>query len=411
MLLALALAGCSSDSSAPSAPDAEPDANAETSTDAATPDASDAPDAHSPTPPDVDPPDQLGPYAVGHTSYTATDPQRDDRQIKVDVWYPVTPGDEADADRTEYPLAGPLGLPSPLAWEDAPVAARPDQPLLVFSHGYGGINTQSTELMEALASHGFVVAAPEHTGNAQGSLTDPYDVAASNRVPDVSFVIDELLARNAAPDDPFSNRVDPTLIGVVGHSFGGMTSIGAAAGWAGASADPRVRAIAPISAVIDGDLQEDLRTGPNAGFTPDDLARVEVPVLLLGGTEDVDVPIGNNALAFDQLVNAPTVYRVDIIGANHTHFAGVCAIGDFLIDNGLTQDLWASIGAEALIAPYNATCSDDAFPIEDASRLQNLFVIAFFRAHLLGQADYTFWLTPSYAEGEPDAELSLRSAR
>jgi predicted dienelactone hydrolase len=198
----------------------------------------------------------------------------------------------------------------------------------------------------------------------------------------------------------FHGRLDDERFGVVGHSFGGMTSIGAAAGWAGAPPDPRVDAVAPISAVIDGDLQSDERTSPYAGFSPDQLGAVSVPVMLLGGTADVNVPVANNALAFDWLGASPKVYRADILGANHTHFSNVCAIGDLLIDNGIPPQMWDAIGAADLVEPYAATCGPDAFPIEEATRLQNVFVVAFFRRHLLGETDYDHYLSPEYAETE-----------
>ena len=44
----------------------------------------------------IDAPDALGSYAVGHTAFTGVDAARDDRELIVDVWYPV---DEADAAR------------------------------------------------------------------------------------------------------------------------------------------------------------------------------------------------------------------------------------------------------------------------------------------------------------------------
>ncbi|UCF48349.1 MAG: hypothetical protein JSU89_14475 [Myxococcales bacterium] len=353
-------------------------------------------------------PDSLGSFAVGHMSFTAIDEARDDRSLLVDVWYPVDAKDAQDSPPTKYPLAGPLGLESEVAVEGLPVSARPKQTLLVFSHGYGGINTQSVELMEALASHGFIVASPEHTGNAQASLTDSFDEAAGNRVPDVSFLIDTMLSRNAEPKDPFYERLDESRMGVVGHSFGGMTAIGTAAGWAGAEADPRVAAIVPISAVIEAEMQSDTRAGPNAGFDAQQLGSIVVPVMLIGGTEDVNVPIGNNDIAFEQITNAPVVYKVDIIGANHTHFANVCAIGDFLIDSGITQESWPSLGAEALLAPYEATCSPEAFPIEEAIRLQNLYVVSFFKRHLLGQIEYDDYLTTDYANTEPAIGFSAK---
>ena len=357
----------------------------------------------------VDAPDQLGIYSVGHQRFTIVDTARGDRSIPVDLWYPVSP-EQSGGDATRYSLAGPIGLDSKVAFEEPPALNATDLPLLVFSHGYGGINTQSVTLVETLASHGFVVASPEHTGNAQGSLDDTFDAAAANRVPDVSSVIDSMLERSADSADLMYGRLDGGPIGVVGHSFGGMTAVGVAAGWAGASADARVQAIAPISAVIDGKLQGDTRDSPNAGFTADALGQIDIPVLLLGGTKDTSVPIENNQLAFDQMIDTPIIYKVDVIGANHTHFANVCDIGELLLDMGVEQDGWAGLGAEDLIDPYNATCTEEVFPVTEAIRLQSLFVVAFFKRHLLGVTGYGQYLTADYAVNEPDVAFDSRGS-
>ena len=97
----------------------------------------------------VDAPDGLGAFGVGHTSFTPVDASRDDRSLLVDVWYPVDGEDVRDSPRTTYELAAGIGLDSEVAVDGLLVSARQDQTLLVFSHGYGGINTQSVELMEA----------------------------------------------------------------------------------------------------------------------------------------------------------------------------------------------------------------------------------------------------------------------
>jgi len=345
-------------------------------------------------------PQSTGPLAVGHSSFTAIDALRGNREIPVALWYPVEHSDAAGAEPAAYPLAAGIDLTSEVALADAPASPVANRHIVVFSHGYGGINTASVVLMETLASHGFVVASPEHVGNSQASPEDDFDTAAANRVPDVSFVIDTLLMRNNDPDDPLYERLSVQGVGVVGHSFGGMTAIGAAAGWAGAEPDPRVAAIVPISAVIEADLQSDERSGPNAGFTAAQINSIAVPTLLMGGTADVNVFIDNNRIAFEQLTAAPSAYNVEISGANHTHFANVCDIGNLLIDLGIGQDSWPLIGAEALLEPYATTCSAQAFPIDEVVRLQNLYVVAFFLRHLLDDDRYQQFLTTSYALNE-----------
>ena len=95
-----------------------------------------------------DEPDTYGLWEVGHVSFTAIDSARDDRSLLVDVWYPV------DADKAnwgfldKYPLLGPLGLTAEIAMMGKPVSKVHNRNLIVFSHGFGGTNTQSTPLME-----------------------------------------------------------------------------------------------------------------------------------------------------------------------------------------------------------------------------------------------------------------------
>lgn len=367
-------------------------------------------------PPD---PSTFGPMNVGHMTFDAVDTNRDGRTLLVDVWYPV---DQEFAvtefyiphlDQTfpyplsQYPLFGPFGIDADIAHDPVlhegveywGVSNQQWRRLIVFSHGYGGTNTQSTLLMETLASHGYIVVSPEHTGNtAQGETTDPGDVAAANRVPDISFIIDTMMARNADPTDAFFHRIYPFGVGVIGHSFGGTTSLGTAAGFAGANPDPRVDAIFPISAVVTN------------SFTEEQLNSISIPTFLLGGTEDTSVPIENNAFAFDMITAGQPVYRADVVGAGHTHFANVCAIGFWLLDNGFAMDNWPQLGAGALIGPFNATCSEEAFPIGEALRLQNLYAVSFFKLHLNYASYYAYYLNASHAQvNEPDVIFDAKN--
>src|SRR4029077_8636482 len=90
----------------------------------------------------------------------------------------------------------------------------------------------SVFLMAALASRGFILAAPPHPGNTFGSNCDhPAALAAAcpNRPADVIFVAEQFLAFGKSGASRFHRHVNPKRLGVSGHSFGGLTTLRVAA--------------------------------------------------------------------------------------------------------------------------------------------------------------------------------------
>jgi predicted dienelactone hydrolase len=351
------------------------------------------------SPPD---PGTTGPWAVGHTRFDAVDPDRGDRTLAVELWYPVDP-EAAVGEPTFYELLSFFGLSFGLTSDvavDGPPATELLRPLILFSHGSGGINVQSISLMETLASHGFVVASPNHTGNStfdeEGDV--PYEDPATDRPKDLSFLIDLLLERSFDSGDPLYLAINPLAIGVTGHSFGGFTALAMAAGYDESDFGPvppdrRVGAIMPVS--------------PTSSLLSDkELRSIRVPTFFLGGTADTAVPLDPNTTRPFELVKSKHLFRADIVGATHTHFANICDIAQVLIDIGIPPGTWPAIGAEALVEPYEQTCLPPAFPLAEAVRIQNLYTVAFFRRHLLFDLRYEAFLTIDYADAnEPDVEF------
>jgi len=325
-------------------------------------------------------PDGPGRYAVGLSTVRMVDPARADRTLTVDIWYPADGRSEAPPASLDLVLTR-LALPGVLA---DPEAARGSFPLVVFSHGNGGVRFQSWFLMEALASHGFVVAAPDHAGNtaldALGGTSDPVGVAANNRPRDVSFVIDQMLARDRGPASRFHGRIDERDIAVAGHSFGGFTALATAGGFLDYQPDPRVDAIVPIAPAT-------------FGFTDEQLASIDVPTLVMGGTSDTVVPIEPGIVRAWDLISGRPEYRVDLVTAGHNSFTNVCDIRDAYVAAGVGQPILGFVEEQA-----EDGCAPELLPIDQAHRVTDLYVVSFLTKQLKGSSRYSRYLTPRYAD-------------
>lgn len=188
-------------------------------------------------------------------------------------------------------------------------------PLIVFSHGLGGSREGYRFLAEHWATNGYVCVVVQHPGSddsvwrgQKDKLTAMRRAAsgenAAARALDVRFVIDKMI------EDP---RVNPSAIGVAGHSFGAQTTLLVAGQrLAGKSyRDPRVKAVIPMSSPrpLLGDVYRD----------------VTVPCLHLTGTKDDSLIFNTTAkdrrFAFDH-ISAAEQWLVTFDGATHMTFSG-----------------------------------------------------------------------------------------
>jgi dienelactone hydrolase len=205
--------------------------------------------------PDFDP-FARGPFPVGVRTLELVDVGRGDRPLTVEVWYPATARSFGlDVSLATSDVFSILPDTPPLhqaAVRDADVhVAR--FPLVIFSHTSLGHRRQSTFLSTHLASHGFVVAGPDHTGNtladliaraASGvSLTESDREAMiariiADRVPDLRCVADQLLSMS---DPPFAEHLDGERLGLIGWSFGGWAVL------AVPEVDPRFSAVVAMA--------------------------------------------------------------------------------------------------------------------------------------------------------------------
>lgn len=164
-------------------------------------------------------PTTWGPYGVGVTTVTFVDPSRGDRELTTEIWYPAIVSPDS-AGENYYHLG--YGM----ATRDAPPILGETYPLVAFSHGNGAMRFQSIFYCEHLASHGYIVAAPDHQGNTFYDWDDQLTSQAPiDRPLDISFLLDQLLRLSRAGQEPVPGTIDADRIAITGHSFGGYTSL------------------------------------------------------------------------------------------------------------------------------------------------------------------------------------------
>lgn len=283
------------------------------------------------TPDDLDMP---GEHAVGFTIA-----QRGDVPLK--TWYPTADSGPAHT----YPVvlkfpgfpAEPVDFPG-----NAQLDATPEEgpfPVVVLSHGFSLSAEWYSPMAEHLASHGFVVVAPEH---------DEADWAQDVVHASVARPLDVSLALDHVEDElPYA---DIDHVAVVGHSYGGFTAL--AVGGARFDLEGLAERCGPVedpfmagffcTPFLEGTEQlastrllSDVPTGlwpsqrddrvdaivPIAGdaylFGERGLADVEVPALFLGGTADTGTPWTWGAELGYANVSSDERYLVGLEGGEH----------------------------------------------------------------------------------------------
>ena len=278
-----------------------------------------------------------GPHIVANTRFMLS---AGERSLQVEVWYPAD-ATAAAAAAKGHPIAefvpegadriafeGLLAKLSPAGQIgtrlqtssalDGALAAGGPFPLLVFSHCHSCTRFSAFTVAEHLASHGFIVAAPDHTGNTlfnelAGDTAAIGEDFLKVRRADLGAVLDAMLDP-LGPAIPASLRgqSDPTRVGALGHSFG-AASVGRLA-----QEDPRVRAAMPIAAPIE-----------NPFFPGNKVADIHVPLLAILAEEDNSIGALGNTLIESNFKSAnPPIRLLRLRDAGHWNFTDICGLTD-----------------------------------------------------------------------------------
>jgi predicted dienelactone hydrolase/ABC-type amino acid transport substrate-binding protein len=221
-------------------------------------------------------------------------------------------------------------------------------PVVVISHGLGSAPIDFGYLAEHLTSYGFAVALPQHIGSDSKRLESILDgqidgdvspVEFIDRPLDVKYLLDEL-TRLSGTDPTLKGRLNLQQIGIMGHSFGGYTSLAlAGAGVINHErlreqcvdtqptfnlslilqcraktlpafnynlSDPRIKAAIAINPLI------------SAILGPEGLGDIRIPVMLVSGSHDVVTPAIPEQIHPFLWLNTPNKYLALLSDAGHT---------------------------------------------------------------------------------------------
>ena len=384
LLLALALvaAGCSSDdgaapTSAPAeapAPEPEPTeapapapepAEAPAPAPEPEPDPAEAP-APEPEPtsePTAEPPLVLTEFGEFPVGVTTLELGGEPGQQPVSVWYPAD-SDAVAGMETEIfdssqviPAAFRALIPESMqgevetsSYRDAPLADENTYPVVIYSHGFGGYRDVAIFLTSHLASHGFVVASPEHLH--RNLPAQAFGTAEFSPEKDQADIANTLVTLDAA----FGTSADTARVGVIGHSAGARTALDALANEA-------VLAAIPLA---------------GGGVAPPDAA--DKPILVVVAELDLTVPTENSLASYDSATGPRTF--VSLAQAGHNSFTDSCPL--ILAGGGLDM-LEPLLGAEQVARAEDGCTPENADPLDMQAALKHL-ATSFFLENLSGVA-------------------------
>jgi dienelactone hydrolase len=262
-------------------------------------------------------PFRRGRFPVGVRTIQAMDTVRN-RLFPCEIWYPAAVPlegqDFAPGTQDNFTVPSRDKPRSQMAVRDAAPQSG-TYPLIIFSHHSGGHRRAATFLCTHLSSHGYVVAALDHSevvaaelvlkaGETSQQRAARAQAWAANRVPDIRFLLDQLLDNGAWHSEA---SIDPGRIGIVGHSFGGWTAL--------AAPDVEQRIHAVVALAPGGGSP--VRPGIIAARLAFHWGR-DVPTLYLVAEDDVPLPLAG---MYDLFERTPATKQMVILRrADHLHF-------------------------------------------------------------------------------------------
>ncbi len=337
-----------------------------------------------------------GPYDVGYREMAITYSDAASmapRELPLRVWYPADPGSGAEPAR--YAVAGVIDITAD-ALDAPPVTEDPNLPFVIYSHGNGGEGLLAYPFGELMASHGWILVGPNHTGNTALELAsgmgDPGALVALNRPLDISAIIDEFESGLGGDDLEGKAGVDLGVF-LFGHSFGGYTTFtagGADVDYDSLAADCQGMSSETCDVINDPNVAAVYRAGfgdsrivalaPQApalvAIADGELASLGIPTMLMTGRLDRTTTQEESAEPSWAGIDHPDDLWVEMPLGAHYSFITVC--------HDLTPDI---LGLFISGADQDG-CGEDFIDTRESVRVLAAYLLAFGRLHVLGETEW-----------------------
>ena len=277
-------------------------------------------------------------------------------------------------------------------------------PVVIISHGLSSKPEEFEDIAQHLASHGYVVAVPQHIGSDAQQIQSFLRGASRqvflvdefiNRPLDISYVIDKLELRNL---EQFDGKLATNKVGVFGHSFGGYTALAVA----GATIDFEnlEKECSTLITRINTALRLQCRAlklerkdynfrdervvaalGHNpvnrSIFGPQGMGQIQIPVLMGAGSYDPATPFVFEQLSSFTWLNSPNKYLVMQEGQAHVDVSAM--------DGGISEVIES---VEELTVPETQLLSD----------YTHATILAFSEVYVANNEDFLPFMQSSYLQ-------------
>ncbi len=208
-------------------------------------------------------------FSIGNTKMNFTDPERNDRDIPVEVYYP------ADT-----------------SGEDVSLTKMNDGkfPLLIFTHGYLSKIKSYNNIREMLVPHGYIIVFPD---TETGLFANHSELAK-----DIVFLANEFPGLAKDKESLFHDRIDTSLC-LMGHSMGGGCSFLAA----------------EMLNSVDGIIT--LAAYDTDPSSIEACSKIMAPTLLFGGSKDPVTRPENHQIPMYENLKSQNKTFINIIGGSH----------------------------------------------------------------------------------------------